>query len=694
MFFKKNNNKPKKVPLILQRQALECGAACLAMILKFYKKHVPLEKLRQKTYISRDGSTALNLILAAKKYDLIANGYRLTLNQLQQKIKTPCILHWNFNHFVVLKGFKKNVALINDPAFGEYSINLDDFKKSFTGICLTFCPSKKFKPTNEKPTALKIVTERLKKSPKTILFISITSIITFMIGILNPTLQKILIDRVLTNKNENYIFFLTTILAVLGILNILNEWVKNSQSLKLKGKIVAYETLKFTLKILKLPLNFFSQILIGDILMRKKYISQVTQEFILTITSVFIYSIEIIICSLLMFIYNKILALISLAFFLINILIIKITSKKNSYLEMIKFRDETNLKNLTLLTLTEINTIKSNGAEDYFFKKWANLSTKINNIETENLKLNQYFGNLTNLVFSLNGAIVLIFSAYLIMKNKFTVGMVVAFNGFLKAFISPTTNLIEKIQNFDQIQNKIIMIDDILKYPTKNNKFNNNINLKKLSGDIELKNLTFSYSKYKKPIFYNVNLKIKKGQCVAFVGKAASGKSTILNIFSGLNTPLKGDVLFDGVSIKKINKAVFKNSVAIVSKNMFAINDSILNNIKLFSSSTKDIDAINAAKIAEIDSKIIEFGGYDKKILEEGENFSTGELQRLEIARALAQKPTILILDEATYAIDLKTKEKIIRSIKKNNITIILSCSKDEILNCYDLTINLENFKN
>ena len=694
MFFKKNNNKPKKVPLILQRQALECGAACLAMILKFYKKHVPLEKLRQKTYISRDGSTALNLILAAKKYDLIANGYRLTLNQLQQKIKTPCILHWNFNHFVVLKGFKKNVALINDPAFGEYSINLDDFKKSFTGICLTFCPSKKFKPTNEKPTALKIVTERLKKSPKTILFISITSIITFMIGILNPTLQKILIDRVLTNKNENYIFFLTTILAVLGILNILNEWVKNSQSLKLKGKIVAYETLKFTLKILKLPLNFFSQILIGDILMRKKYISQVTQEFILTITSVFIYSIEIIICSLLMFIYNKILALISLAFFLINILIIKITSKKNSYLEMIKFRDETNLKNLTLLTLTEINTIKSNGAEDYFFKKWANLSTKINNIETENLKLNQYFGNLTNLVFSLNGAIVLIFSAYLIMKNKFTVGMVVAFNGFLKAFISPTTNLIEKIQNFDQIQNKIIMIDDILKYPTKNNKFNNNINLKKLSGDIELKNLTFSYSKYKKPIFYNVNLKIKKGQCVAFVGKAASGKSTILNIFSGLNTPLKGDVLFDGVSIKKINKAVFKNSVAIVSKNMFAINDIILNNIKLFSSSTKDIDAINAAKIAEIDSKIIEFGGYDKKILEEGENFSTGELQRLEIARALAQKPTILILDEATYAIDLKTKEKIIRSIKKNNITIILSCSKDEILNCYDLTINLENFKN
>ncbi len=694
MFFKKNNNKPKKVPLILQRQALECGAACLAMILKFYKKHVPLEKLRQKTYISRDGSTALNLILAAKKYDLIANGYRLTLNQLQQKIKTPCILHWNFNHFVVLKGFKKNVALINDPAFGEYSINLDDFKKSFTGICLTFCPSKKFKPTNEKPTALKIVTERLKKSPKTILFISITSIITFMIGILNPTLQKILIDRVLTNKNENYIFFLTTILAVLGILNILNEWVKNSQSLKLKGKIVAYETLKFTLKILKLPLNFFSQILIGDILMRKKYISQVTQEFILTITSVFIYSIEIIICSLLMFIYNKILALISLAFFLINILIIKITSKKNSYLEMIKFRDETNLKNLTLLTLTEINTIKSNGAEDYFFKKWANLSTKINNIETENIKLNQYFGNLTNLVFSLNGAIVLIFSAYLIMKNKFTVGMVVAFNGFLKAFISPTTNLIEKIQNFDQIQNKIIMIDDILKYPTKNNKFNNNINLKKLSGDIELKNLTFSYSKYKKPIFYNVNLKIKKGQCVAFVGKAASGKSTILNIFSGLNTPLKGDVLFDGVSIKKINKAVFKNSVAIVSKNMFAINDSILNNIKLFSSSTKDIDAINAAKIAEIDSKIIEFGGYDKKILEEGENFSTGELQRLEIARALAQKPTILILDEATYAIDLKTKEKIIRSIKKNNITIILSCSKDEILNCYDLTINLENFKN
>ena len=694
MFFKKNNNKPKKVPLILQRQALECGAACLAMILKFYKKHVPLEKLRQKTYISRDGSTALNLILAAKKYDLIANGYRLTLNQLQQKIKTPCILHWNFNHFVVLKGFKKNVALINDPAFGEYSINLDDFKKSFTGICLTFSPSKKFKPTNEKPTALKIVTERLKKSPKTILFISITSIITFMIGILNPTLQKILIDRVLTNKNENYIFFLTTILAVLGILNILNEWVKNSQSLKLKGKIVAYETLKFTLKILKLPLNFFSQILIGDILMRKKYISQVTQEFILTITSVFIYSIEIIICSLLMFIYNKILALISLTFFLINILIIKITSKKNSYLEMIKFRDETNLKNLTLLTLTEINTIKSNGAEDYFFKKWANLSTKINNIETENIKLNQYFGNLTNLVFSLNGAIVLIFSAYLIMKNKFTVGMVVAFNGFLKAFISPTTNLIEKIQNFDQIQNKIIMIDDILKYPTKNNKFNNNINLKKLSGDIELKNLTFSYSKYKKPIFYNVNLKIKKGQCVAFVGKAASGKSTILNIFSGLNTPLKGDVLFDGVSIKKINKAVFKNSVAIVSKNMFAINDSILNNIKLFSSSTKDIDAINAAKIAEIDSKIIEFGGYDKKILEEGENFSTGELQRLEIARALAQKPTILILDEATYAIDLKTKEKIIRSIKKNNITIILSCSKDEILNCYDLTINLESFKN
>ena len=220
MFFKKNNNKPKKVPLILQRQALECGAACLAMILKFYKKHVPLEKLRQKTYISRDGSTALNLILAAKKYDLIANGYRLTLNQLQQKIKTPCILHWNFNHFVVLKGFKKNVALINDPAFGEYSINLDDFKKSFTGICLTFCPSKKFKPTNEKPTALKIVTERLKKSPKTILFISITSIITFMIGILNPTLQKILIDRVLTNKNENYIFFLTTILAV--SINLLN----------------------------------------------------------------------------------------------------------------------------------------------------------------------------------------------------------------------------------------------------------------------------------------------------------------------------------------------------------------------------------------------------------------------------------------------------------------------------------------
>ena len=681
-----------KVPVIMQMEALECGAASLAMVLAYYGKWIPLEQVRYDCGVSRDGSNARNVLRAARSYGLTAKGYRYEPAELKTKGKFPCIIHWNFNHFVVLNGFKGNKAVLNDPARGTYTVPMKTFDESFTGICLMFEPGEEFVPGGKPQSVFGFAKKRLKGAGAAIAFVTMTTIISSLIGIISPAFSRIFLDRLLTGQNPDWVVPFVIALAGMSVIQLIVAWIQSVYSLKINGKLSMVGNSTFMWQVLRMPMDFFSQRMAGDIQGRQSSNASIASSLVETFAPLLLNAGMMIFYLVVMIRYSLMLTLIGLASVLINFGLSTIISKKRINITRVQMRDAGKLAGATVAGIEMIETIKASGAEDGYFEKWAGYQASVNTQQVKFQKLNEVLGLLPSLVSSLCSTAVLMLGVYLAMQGEFTVGMIMAFQGFLSSFTAPAESIISAGQTIQEMRTEMERVEDVMKYPVdvqNDAPVDENAEYDKLSGCIEMKNVTFGYSRLAEPLITDFNLSLKTGSRVAFVGASGCGKSTLSKLISGLYKPWSGEILFDGKRIDEIDRSVFTGSLAVVDQDIILFEDTIANNIKMWDTLIEDFEMIMAARDAQLHEDIMQReGGYQYKLTEGGKDFSGGQRQRMEIARVLAQDPTIIILDEATSALDAKTEYDVVNSIKNRGITCIVVAHRlSTIRDCDEIVV-------
>ena len=682
-----------KVPVVMQMEALECGAASLAMILAYYGKWLPLEQLRSDCGVSRDGTSAKNVLIAARSYGMQAKAFSFDTENLRTKGVFPCIIFWNFNHFVVLDGFTKKHAVINDPAKGVIKVSLEEFDKSFTGICLVITPTENFETGGKPKSVWNFAKTRLKGTSGGITFIILTTLISILIGILNPAFSRVFIDRLLTGKNPDWLYPFTIMLIALAV-----DCIKSVYLLKIEGKLAIVSNSKFMWHVLRVPMEFFSQRMAGDIADRQKKNETLSKDLMKTFAPLILDVIMILFYLFVMIRYSIILTIIGVSSIILDVFIARIISAKRVNITRVQMRNQGKLAGMTVNGIEMIETIKSSGAENGYFEKWAGYQAGANTQEVKYAKINQYLGILPELISSITNIFILVVGVYLTMAGEFTVGMILAFQGFMRSFETPAQKIITASQKLQETRTNMERIEDIENYPTDvefhNDTLSDEVSYDKLSGHIELKNVTFGYSKLGAPLIEDFSLSIKPGGSVAFVGSSGCGKSTLSKLISGLYKPWSGEILFDSKPASEINREVFTGSLAVVDQDIILFEDTIANNIKMWDSSIEDFEMILAARDAQIHEDImLRDGGYNYKITEGGKDFSGGQRQRIEIARVLAQDPTIIIMDEATSALDAKTEHDVVKSIKDRGIACIVVAHRLSTIRDCDEIIVLDKGK-
>ncbi len=674
----------------MQMEMLECGAACLAMILAYYEKWIPLEQVRSDCGVSRDGSNAKNLLLAARNYGLDAKGYRFEPASLRQSGTFPCIIHWNFNHFVVLRGFKGDKALLNDPAKGNYSVSMKVFDESFTGICLMFSPNDKFEKSGARRSMLGFAKSRLIGAKTAIIFVVMTTAMASIITLITTAFSGFYIDRLLSGSNPEWFLPFIIVVSSIGIIQLCVNTVNAVYSLGINGKLSVIGTTSFLWHVLRLPMEFFSQRMAGDIDERKSSNAEIANTLIATLAPLVLDAVMMVFYLVVMIRYSLSLTLIGVLSVVINLVVSNVISQKRINITRVQMRDAGKLAGATVSGIEMIETIKASGAENGFFEKWSGHQAGVNTAQIRYEKLNRYLGMIPVLVTRLANIAVLIVGVYLTMVEQFTPGMVMVFQGFLMSFTEPAMTLISSGQTLLEMRSEMERVEDVMNYPVDRNfDEESSEEYAKLTGNIEMKNVTFSYSKLSDPLIKDFNLSVRAGDRIAFVGESGCGKSTLSKLISGLYKPLKGEILFDGRPIDDIDNSVFTGSLSVVDQDIILFEDTISNNIKMWDSTIEDFEMIMAARDSSLHEDIMKRdGGYQYRVGEGGKDFSGGERQRMEIARVLAQDPTIIILDEATSALDAKTEQEVIQCIKDRGITcIVIAHRLSTIRDCDEIVV-------
>lgn len=683
-----------KVPVVMQMEALECGAASLCMVLAYHGKWLPLEQVRADCGVSRDGSSAKNLLKAARAYGLKAEGYRMEPSALRD-IALPAIIHWNFNHFVVLNGFKKDKAVLNDPARGITQVTLQEFDKSFTGIVLRFEKTESFAAEGKPKSVWEFAKKRLKGTASAFAFVILTGILTAGIGMITPLFAKVFMDNILSGKNPEWLLpFITAMLLTL-VFQFVVSVIQGIYWLKIEGGLAIEANASFMWHVLRLPVEFFSQRFAGDIASRQASNESIASVLIGQLAPIFMNIVLLVFYLAAMLRYSVTLSLIGIGAAIVNMLILRQVSKKRVNMSRVVQRDVGKLSGVTMSGFEMIETIKASGAENGFFERWAGYFAKQGNAQVTFTKANQYYGIIPPLLQQIANIGVLSIGVYLILDGEFTIGMLLAFQGFLSSFLTPVNQLAGVGQTFIEMRSQMERVEDVMNYQpdvldNEEAKIENEV-IGKLSGKVELTCLSFGYNRLSAALIENFSLKLNPGASVALVGGSGSGKSTLAKLISGLYNPWAGEIRFDGLPKDRINRGVFTGSLAVVDQDIVLFEDAILNNITMWDKSIAEEAVVAACKDAQIHEDILQReGGYSHLIKEGGKNFSGGQRQRFEIARALAQEPTILILDEATSALDAKTEQLIMEAIKARGITLIIVAHRLSTIRDCDEIIVLE----
>ncbi len=670
-----------KVPTILQMEATECGAAALGMVLAHYGLWIPLEKLRQECGVNRDGSKASCVLRAARRRHCKADGYRWTADDLLELVPEqpfPLIIHWEFNHFVVLEGIRGGLAWLNDPAMGRRTVPWDEFRTSYTGVSLRVVPGEGFRKEGERYNVFKEVAQKLKQDKWAVVFILLLELFAIVPGLASPVFNQIFLDDILTGKHPDWMFNFCLAMTVSFIITGVISWLRAVILTRWQRKLTLADSSSYFWHLLRLPMQFFHQRYAAEVAGRIGYNEEVAAVLSGSAATAVLDLLVAVFYLLLLLQYNVPLTLIGIAFSSIGIIVFFLTRRHLTDLNMRIQQDAGKAYGVAMNGLRMIETIKANGDEADFFAKWAGYQTKVLSSSQETALWSMTMTLLPTLLGGINGALIMTFGGFSIMDGVMTAGMFVAFQNLMGSFQAPVNSLMGLGVSLQTTEMQMQRLNDVRRYETDSLNFPDDREERtfprdRLSGEVTMADVSFGYSPLEPPLLQNFGLHMEPGGWVAVVGASGSGKSTLAKIVTGLYEEWSGTVAFDGVLRRKLPRTVILNSLAAVDQDIFLITGSVADNISLFDKSVQRSDIIQAAKDACIHDDIIKLdGGYDAMVAEGGLNFSGGQRQRLEIARALAVNPSLLVLDEATSALDPITEKSVLENIRHRGCSCLI----------------------
>ncbi len=680
----------RRTPTVLQMEEVECGAAALASVLGYYGRVVPLEQMRVDCGVSRDGSKASNVLKAARKYGLTAKGEQRDISAVAE-LEMPVILFWNFNHFVVLEGYKGGKYWINDPGSGPRAISHDDFFNAYTGVVLSFALTPQFQKGGLKRSLPAALASRM-GSQVGFVFAATAGIALVIPGLVIPTFARIFVDYVLVSRLTEWYRPLLVGMVLTAILRAGVMWIQELSLARLQSSLAITNASKFLWHILRLPVEFYAQRYGGEVSSRVAMNERVAEFLAQQLAPRAIDAMMVVFFALLMFTYDTVLPLVGIAAVTALAVLTLVINRKRVDGNRRLLSEEGKATGALMGGLANIETLKASAGESDLFARWAGYQAKFINSSQQLSRLTQTFLIAPPLTVGFTSVAVLAIGSYRVIQGQLTLGMLVAFQSLMAAFTTPVQNLVNLASNLQEIEGQMNRLDDVLSYRVDPRTETTGDGLReertKLNGFLELEGVTFGYSRLDKPLIEGFSLSLNPGQRVALVGPSGSGKSTVAKLVTGLYEPWDGKVRFDGRHHRDVPREVFANSVAVVDQDITLFSGTVRDNLTLWDRTIPDQVVIQASQDAGIHDDITaREGGYEGLVEEGGKNFSGGQRQRLEIARALVTNPRILVLDEATSALDTVTEQIIDRNLRRRGVTCIISAHRlstirdaDEIL--------------
>jgi NHLM bacteriocin system ABC transporter peptidase/ATP-binding protein len=686
------------VPTVLQMEAVECGAASLAMILAHHRRRVPLEEVRMACGVSRDGSKASNMVKAARGYGLVAKGFKKEPGQLRQ-LPVPMIVHWNFNHFVVLEGFGKGRAFLNDPAHGPRSVTEDEFDQSFTGVALTFEPGPEFAPGGEGHTLREALRRRLAGLHGAVLFVVLAGLGLVLPGLLVPTFSRVFVDDVLVKGMAEWVEPLAWFMGGTALVVAALTWLQQRYLLRLEARLAIGTSARFLWHVLHLPLQFFTQRFPGEIASRVGINDRVAQLLSGELATTVLAAVVVVFYAGLMFRYDAALAAVVVVTAALNMAALRWVSRRRTDLSLRLQQDRGKAIGTAMGGLLNIENLKATGSESDFFARWSGYYAKAANAQHQLALQTTLLAALPPLLLAVSTALLLGLGGLRVMDGALSMGMLIAFQALMFAFLAPVNALVSLGSTLQEVRGDMSRLDDVLRARTEGREGDDSTGARdavvatpasaRLDGHLELRRVSFGYSRLEPALIQDFSLDLRPGMRVALVGGSGSGKSTVARLVSGLYEPWAGEVLLDGMPRAALPRPVLTSSFAVVDQEVFLFEGTVRDNLTMWDPTVPEPDLVEAARDACIHEDVsARPGGYASVVEEGGRNFSGGQRQRMEIARALVNRPSVVILDEATSALDPTVEQQIDDNLRRRGCTCLIVAHRlSTIRDCDEIVV-------
>jgi NHLM bacteriocin system ABC transporter peptidase/ATP-binding protein len=685
----------RRTPTVLQMEAVECGAAALAIVLGHFGLFVPLEQLRVDCGVSRDGINAANLLRAARRYGMIAKGYSKSPEALAD-VSRPLIVHWNMDHFLVVEGFGRGKVYLNDPATGPRTVSWSEFDESFSGVALVFQPGPEFRRGGTPPHFFDRVGARVRSSKAAISFVALCGVALILPGFALPVFTRVFIDDYLIRGLDSWVRPLILGMLITALIRAGLTWLQRYYLVRFHLRISIAETSRFMWHLLRLPIEFFGQRYVGDLASRVNLNEQLANIISHQFATVIVDAIAVVLFGALLFFYDVPLTLIGVASLAISLGVLQLVSRHMTDSNRRLETETGKLMGMTFWGLAGVETLKANGADDYYFNKLAGQQAKIVESEQQIARASMYLSLLPTLVGGISNAMILIFGGLRIIDGVMSIGSFVAFQTLMASFSAPVSRLTALGLAIQKFMGSVTRIDDVLDYQVDRQfaapaivTSSKGSGGAALEGALDIENLTFGYSRLQPPLLKKFSLHARPGQRVAVVGRSGCGKSTLAKLVTGQYEPWEGSILFDGRPRNEFPRDVLSMFLGYVDQNIFLFEGSVRDNLTLWDATVPDWQITRAAKDAAIHDEIARRpGGYHSKVAEGGANFSGGQRQRLEIARCLVNDPSILVLDEATSDLDSATESTIDANLRRRGCTsLIIAHRLSTIRDCDEIVV-------
>ena len=699
----------KRVPVVLQMEALYWGAASLAMILADYRLFIPLEKMRIDCNVTRDGSLAKYIVKAAAKHELEAKAYKMDPEQIRQRQDFPMIIHWNFNHFVVLCGFRGTDAVINDPASGRIRVPAEVFDRSFTGIALCFRPGEAFERIGMPAQTGGFIKKMCRGQKAAFVFVIVLGAVYSLLNGLPPVFYKIFTDRILLGGSPEWLPALLLAMLATGTGMLLAGGLQVLFAKRLQAQLRIREAAVFFQMLLRLPAAFFDQRFCGDIVSRQQDGQEIISLFFERILPALMEVILMLCLYGLMFSLDVRMSLVAAAAGILQLLAALLRARHYGNLGRNLSRDSGKLSGVKLSGISMIETIKASGAEQGLLERILGYQTRYDNARLELEKSRIRLGILPGLMAGLSNGIILILGIYAVFEGQQTIGTLAAFQAFLQLCFSPMTSFAQGLQAAQEMKGNVERVQDVLEYEddplsggaalpeTENDSLPGGAvlpetgNTGRLTGRLCVRDISFGYSPVTEPLIRSFSMEAEPGKVIALAGGSGSGKSTVAKLLCGLYPCASGAVLYDDVRLEELDIRLLRRSVAVVDQQIALFGGTVRDNITMWDDSIRQEKVIQACKDACIHQDIMaRKHGYQHVIREGGSDFSGGQRQRMEIARALVKDPSVLIMDEATSALDVMTEQKVMDAVRRRGMTCVVIAHRLSTIRDADEIIMLE----